>query len=312
MTRHAPAHPGFARGVAAAFAATLLWGGQLPIAKGAFVALDGYSMTVVRYVVAGAAFALLLWWQEGRGAFALAGRARPILLAGTLGLGASALLLFIGLSLTRPEVAVIVLALQPAMAAIAEWVVDGRPPPRFTLACIAIAFVGVALVVTRGVGIEQLASLHGAELLGDVLVLLAAIAWVGYAVVTSRMDGWSSLRVSTLTALPALAVILVVWIVAYALDAVRVDAQALPAATWRLAYISLVGVVIGMFLWNDGLQRIGSVNAMLLLNLMPIVTFAIRALEGARFEAVELVGAAIVVGSLMANNLMLRRGRRVG
>lgn len=67
MTRHAPAHPGFARGVAAAFAATLLWGGQLPIAKGAFVALDGYSMTVVRYVVAGAAFALLLWWQEGRG-----------------------------------------------------------------------------------------------------------------------------------------------------------------------------------------------------------------------------------------------------
>jgi drug/metabolite transporter (DMT)-like permease len=67
-----------------------------------------------------------------------------------------------------------------------------------------------------------------------------------------------------------------------------------------------------MFLWNDGLQRIGSVNAMLLLNLMPIVTFAIRALEGARFEAVELAGAAIVVGSLMANNLMLRRGGRAG
>jgi hypothetical protein len=38
----------------------------------------------------------------------------------------------------------------------------------------------------------------------------------------------------------------------------------------------------------------------------------IRALEGARFEVAELVGAAIVVGSLMANNLMLRRGRRVG
>ena len=78
-----------------------------------------------------------------------------------------------------------------------------------------------------------------------------------------------------------------------------------------VAYL-LVGVVLGMFLWNDGLQRIGSVNAMLLLNLMPIVTFAIRALEGARFEAAELVGAAIVVGSLMANNLMLRRGRRAG
>ncbi len=100
------------------------------------------------------------------------------------------------------------------------------------------------------------------------LLPLAAIAWVGYAVITSRMAGWSSLRVSTLTALPALVVILIVWAVAYALGAVRIDAQALPAATWRLAYVSLIGVVIGMCLWNDGLQRIGSVNAMLLLNLM--------------------------------------------
>ena len=312
MTRHAAANPGFARGLAAGLAATLIWGGQLPIAKGAFVALDGYSMTVVRYVVAGSAFALLLWWQEGRRAFGLDGRARPILLAGTIGLGASALMLFIGLSLTRPEVAVIILALQPAMAALAEWIVDRRRPPGFTIACIVIAFVGVALVVTRGVGLGQLASLHGAELLGDALVLLAAIAWVGYAVVTSRMAGWSSLRVSTLTTLPALVVILVVWFVAWKLGAVRIDAAALPAVTWRLAYVSLIGVVLGMFLWNAGLQRIGSVDAMLLLNLMPVVTFAIRAFEGARFEAAELAGGAIVVGALVANNLLLRRGRQSG
>src|SRR5690606_22390757 len=162
--------------------------------------------------------------------------------------------------------------------------------------------------VTRGVGLGELASAHGSELLGDGLVLLAAIAWVGYALVTSRMDGWSSLRVSTLTALPALVVILVVWAIAYLLGEVRIDAAALPGVTWRLAYVSLVGVVLGMFLWNAGLQRTGSVNAMLLLNLMPIVTFAIRASEGARFEAAEVVGAAIVVAALVANNLLLRRG----
>ncbi|MCD6735240.1 MAG: DMT family transporter [Burkholderiaceae bacterium] len=307
MTRASAAHPGFAQGVAAAFGAMLIWGGQLPIAKGAFVALDGYSMTVVRYAVAGAALAMLLWWREGRGAFALDGRGRPVLLSGTIGLGGSALLLFVGLSFTRPEVAVIILALQPAMAAIAEWVVERRPPPGFTMACIALAFAGVALVVTRGVGLGQLASLHGTELLGDALVVLASIAWVGYAAVTSRMNGWSALRVSTLTALPALAVILVAWAVAHAFGQVRIDASALPAATWRLAYVSLAGVVIGMFLWNAGLQRTGAVNAMLVLNLMPIVTFAFRAAEGARFEAVELIGAAIVVGALVANNLLLRQ-----
>lgn len=309
MTRAATAHPGFAQGVAAAFGAMLIWGGQLPIAKGAFVALDGYSMTVARYAIAAAALVLLLWWKEGRAAFAFEGRARPVLFAGTIGLGVSGLLLFIGLSLTRPEVAVIVLALQPAMAALAEWVLQRRPPPRFTLVCIAVGFAGVALVVTRGAGFGRM-NLDAGELLGDLLVLLAAIAWVGYAVTTARMVGWSALRVSTLTTLPGLAVIVLIWGIAHAFGQVYVDPSALPSAAWRLAYISLVGVVLGMILWNAGLQRIGSVNGVLILNLMPIVTFAFRAFEGARFELVELAGAAIVVGALLTNSLMLRRSPR--
>ncbi len=311
MSLHAAANRGFARGLAAAFAATLIWGSQLPIIKAAFVAIDGYSVTLVRYVIAATAFALLLWWREGRGAFALGNRARPILLTGVFGLAASALLLFVGLALTRPEVAVIILALQPAMTALGEWIVGGPRLPRFTVVCIAIAFAGVALVVTRGVGLEQLAVAHGPELLGDALVLLAAIAWVGHAMVTARMGGWSPLRVATLTSLPALVVIVVVWAIAGAFGAVHIDVAALPAVSWRLAYVSLIGVVLGMFLWNVGLQRTGAVNAMLLLNLMPVATFAMRAAEGARFEVAELLGAAIVVGALLANSLLQRRTQSI-
>ena len=133
------------------------------------------------------------------------------------------------------------------------------------------------------------------------------IAWVGYAAVTSRMNGWSALRVSTMTSLPAIAVILAAWFVADALGAVRIDAAALPGVSWRLAYLALCGVVLAMFLWNAGAQRTGAVNATLLLNLMPVVTFATRALEGARFVPSELIGAGIVVGALVANNLLLRR-----
>ena len=306
------AHPGFARGLVAAFAATLIWGAQLPIAKGAFDALDEFSMTVVRYGAASMAFSLALWWREGRRAFAFQEYGRQALLGGAFGLAPSALLLFVGLSLTRPEVAVIILALQPAMAALAEWIVEGRSPPKFTLVCIAIAFVGVALVVTRGVGFAVFGGPEGSasELLGNLLTVLAAIAWVGYAMVTARMSGWTALRVSALTSIPAFAVIVLAWFVADALGAVRIDAQALPAASWRLAYVSLIGVVLAMFLWNVGVQHIGAVNAMLLLNLMPVATFAIRALEGARFEPVELAGAAIVVGALVTNSLLLRRGAR--
>lgn len=307
-TRIAAADPGAGAGVLAAVAATIIWGGQLPIAKGAFVAVDGYTMTLVRYAAAGIAFLLLLWLREGRGSFSLDGYARPVILGGGLGLGASAVLLFVGLSKARPEIVVILLAMQPALAALGEWIFARRPPPRFTIVCIAFAFAGVALAVTRGGAAFGDTGPRAGEFLGILLTLLAAIAWVGYAMTAARLSRWSALRASAMTSIPALAVIVAAWLVADALGAVRIDAAALPAATWRLAYVALLGVVVGMFLWNAGLQRIGAVNAMLILNLMPVVTFAIRAFEGAQFETTELLGAAIVVAALVANNLMLRGG----
>jgi drug/metabolite transporter (DMT)-like permease len=97
------------------------------------------------------------------------------------------------------------------------------------------------------------------------------------------------------------------WCIAWLAGATYLNAEQLPSAIWRLGYVSLIGVVLSMFLWNFGARRIGAVNAMLLLNLMPVVTFVFRAFEGASFVASEILGAAIVVGALVANNLYLRR-----
>jgi hypothetical protein len=46
---------------------------------------------------------------------------------------------------------------------------------------------------------------------------------------------------------------------------------------------------------------------MLLGNLVPVVTFAIRIMQGYRFATIELAGAGLVVAALIANNLYLQR-----
>ena len=51
---------------------------------------------------------------------------------------------------------------------------------------------------------------------------------------------------------------------------------------------------------------LGALNTMLLGNLVPVVTFAIRILQGHRFDAIELAGAGLVVAALVADNLYLR------
>lgn len=303
-----PAPASVGGGLTAALTTVLIWGAEFPVAKGAYVAVDGFSMVLVRYGFALLAFALLLWWREGRAAFALDGQGSRVALAGGLGIAGSSLLTFVGLSITRPEVAAIIASLQPAMVVLLHWIVSGRSPRRSTVTCIAAAFVGAVIVVTRGgAAFSTLDSPGDAELLGNVLVLLGAIAFVAYTLMIPGLSRWSALRVSTLTSAPAIVVMGAAWLVAGAVGATRLDMAALPAVAWRLAYISALGVVVAMFLWNAGVNRIGVVNATLLLNLMPVVAFALRFFEGVEFRVSELVGAVIVVGALLANNLMLRR-----
>jgi drug/metabolite transporter (DMT)-like permease len=58
--------------------------------------------------------------------------------------------------------------------------------------------------------------------------------------------------------------------------------------------------------FNAGARALGPLNAMLMLNFIPVGVFAIEAALGRSFAPVELAGAALVIGALVANNLYLR------
>jgi drug/metabolite transporter (DMT)-like permease len=75
---------------------------------------------------------------------------------------------------------------------------------------------------------------------------------------------------------------------------------------WELMFLAIVGVLGAMLTWNLGSKKIGALNAMLFINLIPIVTFSIRYWQGYRFEVIELVGAAMVIGALSVQNIYMR------
>ena len=76
---------------------------------------------------------------------------------------------------------------------------------------------------------------------------------------------------------------------------------------WQLGYFVVFTVVLGVLGFNNGVRYLGALNTMLMLNLIPIIVFAIEAGLGRSFSTVELSGAAVVIGALVANNLYLRR-----
>ena len=78
---------------------------------------------------------------------------------------------------------------------------------------------------------------------------------------------------------------------------------------WQLGYFVVFTVVLGVLGFNNGVKYLGALNAMLMLNLIPIIVFAIEAWLGRVFSTVELGGAAIVIAALAANNFYMRRGK---
>lgn len=293
----------FGVGVVAALSAVLVWGALMPVAKDAYVALDPYTLTSLRYALAAAVLLGLLAWREGPRAFSAGPRPGRLVVAGVLGMAGSPLLVFVGLAYTLPEHAVIIVALQPSMTALAQWFLHGRRPPAFTVGAIVVAFAGVVLVVAG----------HGwtpgdPKLVGDLLVLSGAICWMSYTLMLDGFPGFGALRFTALTCVIGVVVIVLATMVANLAGASRLpDAVAVVAVAPHLLFLAIPGVVLAMLVWNYGNARIGALNSLLLINLMPVETYFIRYLQGARFSAAEWIGAALVVGALVANNLHQRR-----
>jgi drug/metabolite transporter (DMT)-like permease len=280
------------------------WTPLASIAKRTLPVLDAFALGTLRYALAVMVFIGLLAAVEGRRALRFDGRLLPATALGLVGITGFNLFLWIGLGYTRPEHASIILALQTPLTALAVWLVHGQRPAGFTLGCVALAISGVALVITKG---ELSRALAGGSLLGDALVFAAAVCWVIYTLAAHRFAGWSPLRFTVLTCIPGAIGLVAANLVALAIGfAVVPGLQTIASVGWQILYFSVGTVVLGVLGFNAGARALGPLNAMLMLNLVPVGVFTIEAALGRSFVVSELVGAGIVIAALVANNLYLR------
>ena len=296
------------RGLAWAGLAIVCWMPLFSVAKRTLPHLDAFALGTVRYAIGVVLFVALLAAIEGRQALRYDGRLLAAAAAGLVGITGFNLFVWIGLVYTLPEHASIILALQTPMTALAVWVAWGQRPAAFTLGCVAVAIAGVLIVVTRGDVARAIADIaQGGALLGDVLVLLGGIAWVSYTLAATRFAGWSPLRYTVLTCIPGLAGLAAANAVAIAVGAAALPSlDALAQVGWQIAYFAICTVVLGVLAFNQAARKLGPLNTMLALNLIPIGVFAIEAGLGRSFSAIELAGALTVIAALVANNLYLR------
>lgn len=302
---------GTARGIAALVFATMTWGAMFPVAKLILHDMDPITMTLLRYGIAAPIFLLMLAWREGLASL----RPRssrisiwPLIGLGALGFAGFNLLMFYGIAQTKPEHGAVVMALQPLIAAMILWARSGQRPAARSFVALALAIAGVVLLVTDG-EVTRLA--EHAAVLPTLMMIAGGTCWVLYSTGAARYPDWSPLRYTALTSTGGALVLLVLWLIVGAAGGLRVpSADVLPTLLPALAYITVFAAFLAVLCWNKGIRAVGAQNGMLFINVVPLTALVVGLVRGQPFGAWELVGAALVLASLVLNQVKLpaRRG----
>ncbi|MBL8378856.1 MAG: DMT family transporter [Burkholderiales bacterium] len=286
----------------------VVWATQMPLSQEVLRSIDQYSFAILRYLIGCSLFVATLAWREGRAGFDLGGRAGAVVWHGVCGFTVFGIFVFWALYYTTPAHVAVIMSLQPMIIAFWMWARHGRAPTPPVLACIGIAFVGAALMITRG---DPMAALAGGSATGDAMALLGAAGWVVYTLGAARLPGFSPLKYTTLCALAGTAGIVILTALLVPLDLARIPTRAeVMGELWAIVYIAVVCFYGAILMFTVGVARLGAVNALLIGNATPVLVFAIDVWRGLAPLPIEWLGAAMVVSALVANNLIEARRTR--
>jgi drug/metabolite transporter (DMT)-like permease len=225
----------------------------------------------------------------------------PVFVAGLLGVTVYFALENYGLLFTTASHASLIVAAVPLLSAAVEAIRRRRMPRTLPIAGMAIGVAGVALIVRPDPG-------GGASLLGDVLVMGAMAAWVGYTfIVRDLMARYPALLLTAATMVVGAATLLPLALVEARFAPLRAPS---PWAWGALAYLGVLCSAAGYLLWNLALPVLGVSVANNLLNVIPVVSVltAVLALGEPWTATIALGGSLVLLGVVVVERTGLERG----
>jgi drug/metabolite transporter (DMT)-like permease len=225
----------------------------------------------------------------------------PVVLLGLVGHTFYQLLFINGLARTTPANSSLLMATAPIFVAIYGQVLRVERASGWTWAGIMLSFVGIVLLIG---GSETGLQLGGATVVGDLMVLAAAMLWAAYTTGSKPLLArYSPLKLTALTMVAG-----TVPLVLVSIPALRSQNwSTVPAGAWAgWLYSSLFAIVVAYVAWYTSVARVGTARTAIYSNLTPVVAIIVAWVAlGDRLSLLQVFGAAIVLAGLV----LTRRGR---
>jgi drug/metabolite transporter (DMT)-like permease len=215
----------------------------------------------------------------------------PVLGLGIVGITVTQTVFTLGVNLTTAANTALVYSTAPVWGMLLGFVL-GLERPRFTgVLGIGLSLVGVGFIVYGGLDFA------GTSLVGDALILAAAVFWGSYTVLSlSLLKRYSPLALAayamTLGGLAAFPLA--------ALEPGGFDVGPLDGLTWgAAAYSALCSSAFGFAAWGWGVSHVGANRVLIYQYLVTLtgVTSGI-VLLGEDFGPGQLIGAAVIIGGV--------------
>jgi drug/metabolite transporter (DMT)-like permease len=274
----------------------LIWGVNYAVVKFGAGQIDPLVFNSSRVALASVVLVVIVMangqaWPRGRLLVTLLG-------LGVLGNGLYQFLFIEGIARTRAGDAALILAAAPAFMAIIGRLRGTERTGLTGVAGIALSLAGIALVVFG----DSSGSSRDSSLIGDALLLAAALCWSVYTVFlqpyTTRVDG------ITLSA---------VTMVGGAVPLILVSLPALNRTRWAevgvggwsaVAYSGLLALVVAYLFWYRGVKTLGPTRSAMYANLQPIIALGVAwATLHETPHLLQLVGATCIMGGLVLTRM---------
>jgi drug/metabolite transporter (DMT)-like permease len=285
-------------------AVALIWGAGSPAIKIAVEGFPPFTAAGIRLALAAALYAPLLWFSRRAGGMP-GRRDLPVLLwLAITGYLVFNLLYFLALDRTTATHAALVWGAQPIVTAVLAALLIGERVSGRAIAGVLVSTAGVGLVVVSSL---DAGTAHGADLLGDLMMVALMVSWVLYTVASRRaMERLSPLATTGYACLLGLAMLLPVTLAA---GFAPVQLTEAPSRSWlAIVFSGIASTVLAYILWNRALLRLGATRTAVFVNLQPVFGLLIAWLvAGESLGWLHIAGAVVIVGGVLLANVRFTR-----
>jgi drug/metabolite transporter (DMT)-like permease len=280
------------------------WGVLVPAIYVLLRTWDAYTISAVRYLLAAPLMLAVLRWREAAPIPWVRLPWLRLSLLGAVGIGGLSTFMTLGLAFADPLVGIVVQASGPIVSVVVARFLFREALPRGIVAALALAVPGALLAMLPRVGGSGAASFRG----GELLIVLGSVCWAWYSLACQRwLPGWSQLRITALTFVPAAVALAVVLAAALGLGAAPIPPLGGPVPIALMLFVTLSSACLGVLLWNIGVQRLGLSVAALYLNLVPVFAVLAALTLGIRPSWPQLLGGLLVLAGVVQLRLWRRR-----